>query len=142
MTTSSTYPVSYQPPKIELNYLLGPTPKRLSPNDQPDFLFSDVGMIGNQIHNVFNAQADSSIYKRYEGLSQKNANRQLIFATTPVEIQILNDYKEGREKPLKCFPSWVKALEGTGTTKQHEDLRAASYLYQEFFVPMVSSPRL
>ena len=138
MNTSSTYPLQYQLPKIELNYLLGPTPKRLSPNDQPDFLFSDVGMIGNELHQVFNANADPSIDKRYEGLSQKNINRQLIFAATPVEMQILNHYKEVREKSLACFPLWSKASEGPGTTKQYEDMRTASYLHQEFLVPIVS----
>jgi len=142
MNPSSTYPVHYQLPKIQLNYLLGATPKRLSPNDQPDFLFCDAGMIGKEMHHVFNINADPNIYRRYEGLSPKNAQKQLIFAATPVELQILNHYKEVGKKQLACFPAWSKALEGPGTTKQYEDMRAASYLHQEFLVPIVSTSKI
>lgn len=142
MNPSSTYPVHYQLPKIELNYFLGATPQRLSPNDQPDFLFCDAGMIGNDMHQIFNKNADVSIYKRYEGLSPKSAQRTLIFAATPVEMQILNHFKEVKKKQLACFPVWSKALEGPGTIKQYEDMRAASYLHQEFLVPIVRTSKL
>jgi len=137
MTSISSYPIHFQPPKVKLEYVLGPEPQRTNPKtDKLRFFLCDSAAV-QETHSLFKDKADSSEYSRYEGLSPKNTAPAVMLGMPPIEIQILNDYKE-RTGKMPSLPHWVKkALEGQGIVKSFSGMRCIPYLFQIFLIPFV-----
>lgn len=128
-----------------LGLSLGPCPARIRPGDQPTFFIFDASVI-DASNAIFPDHAFASDIKRLMGLAAPT-NSPAIFVTTPLEFQVLDDWKEKRKAEVRDsgedpersnLRNWIKAAEGKGIVSSYPDLRFNTYAHQYLVLDQVS----
>lgn len=134
-------------PLDNLTCALGPRPERLKAGDRPTLFMFDAAMVDGS-ESLFPEQATTAQYARLMALSAVSETP-LIFATTPLEHQVLDSLKEKIKKArlpdtVPIFPNmrcWYRATEGRGIVKRFPNMRCIGFVHQEFVLSQVCTPR-
>lgn len=110
--------------------------------DDPIIFFFDAAMV-NRSDTIFPILATASEFDRLMALSIATG-RPLIFVTTPLELQLIDHWKEKAKEfdpknPLLTkLRNWCRGAEGRGMVQEFPDMRYTGFAHQYLILSQVS----
>lgn len=127
---------SHQSPTFTSRYTLGPLPAVALATTLPlRFLILDAATVDN-CHFWFPHPAGKLAYARLRELSSAGAGRKTILAISPVEVEVLDNFK-GNFRQVGTR-HWARGSRAKGMDKSYDEMRICSFIDQHFMVPIVS----